>query len=87
MLVWCVEVRQMIIIFFLKNILFIVFIVFIVFLILALIELIKVCIWLNKKKEKMIRADEYYLNSFRLYRYFAIMSLSGFLLEILKSIL
>lgn len=84
MLVWCVEVRQMIIIFFLKNILFI---VFIVFLILALIELIKVCIWLNKKKEKMIRADEYYLNSFRLYRYFAIMSLSGFLLEILKSIL
>ena len=84
MLVWCVEVRQMIIIFFLKNILFI---VFTVFLILALIELIKVCIWLNKKKEKMIRADEYYLNSFRLYRYFAIMSLSGFLLEILKSIL
>lgn len=74
----------MIIISFLKNICFI---TFILFFILGLIESIKVYIWLNKKKEKMIRADEYYLNSFRLSLYCLVSSLSGLMFKFLNSIL
>jgi hypothetical protein len=61
--------------------------IFIVFGILFLIESIKLCVWLNKKKEKSILENEWLVKSFKFGIYFIISGLAAFIYKFLNSLL
>jgi hypothetical protein len=61
--------------------------IFIVFGILFLFEFIKLWVWLNKKKEKLILENEWLVLSFRFGIYFIISGLAAFFYKLFNSLL